>query len=98
VSDDPFANWPWKLGDHPTDVRQRAVALVPEMIDQLKVARDEGATSDVRREAGALLAQIYNKRCGVCGGELGWDPGDEHNDGACAACATAALRKYGRIP
>ena len=33
---DPFANWPWKLGDFKTDPRLRAVALVPEMIRQLR--------------------------------------------------------------
>lgn len=33
---DPFANWPWKLSDFKTDPRLRAVALVPEMIKQLR--------------------------------------------------------------
>lgn len=97
MSDDPFKDWPWKLGDH-KDARQRAIALVPEMVEQLRTARDEGATSDVRREAGALLARIYDKRCGVCGAELGWDPGDEHAAGACGDCTIKALRQYGRIP
>lgn len=36
MSGDPFKDWPWHLEDHKTDVRQRAVALVPEMVELLR--------------------------------------------------------------
>ena len=99
VADDPFKDWPWQLGDH-KEPRMRAVALVPELVEQARTARDEGATPDVRREASALLAKIYDKRCGICGGELGWDPGDDSEPlgAACGTCTLKGLRAVGRIP
>jgi hypothetical protein len=59
VSDDLFKDWPWKLGDH-QDPRQRAVALVPKMIELLTFFGEGRIDYDGSkyREAADLLARI----------------------------------------